>query len=112
MKRNHQIINKLKQFYGYECQLCNDNQKVIIKKEDGTNYVEVHHIKNLSLEIDEEGTLDRVNNLIVVCPNHHKMLHYHHGGYTKIKICNGKLAFVNGSTEIIPIISNKHLKEN
>lgn len=112
IKRNHQIINKLKRFYGYECQLCNDAQKIIIKKEDGTNYVEVHHIKNLSLEMDEEGTLDRVNNLIVVCPNHHKMLHYHHGGYTKIKMCNGKLAFVNDSAEILPIINNKHLKEN
>lgn len=112
VKRNHQIINKLKRFYEYECQLCNNNQRMIIKKEDGTNYVEVHHIKNLSLEIDEEGTLDRVNNLIVVCPNHHKMLHYHHGRYTKIKLCHGKLAFVNDSSEIIPIINNRHLREN
>ena len=112
IKRNQEIINKLKDFYHYECQLCNDKQKMLIKKEDGTNYVEVHHIKNLSLEMDEEGILDRVSNLIVVCPNHHKMLHYHQGGYTKIRKFNGGVAFVNDSKDIIPIINNKHLKEN
>ena len=30
-----------------------------IEKQDGTKYVEVHHIKNLSEEYDEEGTLDK-----------------------------------------------------
>ena len=73
--------------------------------------MEVHHINQLSLEFDEEGTLDRVNNLIVVCPNHHKILHYHNGGYSKIKKKNGELVFENDSPDIIPIIVNKHLKE-
>lgn len=68
--------------------------------------------KNLSEEYDEEGTLDRLNNLIVVCSNHHKMLHYHKGGYRKIKIVNEVLAFVNDSEEVIPIITNKHLKSD
>ncbi|MFR8999643.1 MAG: HNH endonuclease [Anaerobutyricum soehngenii] len=62
-------------------------------KKDGTKYVEVHHIKNLSEEYDEEGTLDRLNNLIVVCPNHHKMLHYHNGGYRKIEKTNNVFSF-------------------
>ena len=81
-------------------------------KKDGTKYVEVHHIKNLSEEYDEEGTLDRLNNLIVVCPNHHKMLHYHNGGYRKIVKTNNGLAFTNDSSDIIPIVHNKHLTSN
>lgn len=112
IERNHRLIDRLKQAYDYECQLCSDEQKMPIKKEDGTKYVEVHHIKNLSEEYDEEGTLDRVDNLIVVCPNHHKMLHYHNGGYRKIKVVNDRLMFVNNSEESIPIILNKHLKSN
>lgn len=110
VKRNHQLIDNLKSIYNYECQLCTDEQQMLIKKMDGTNYVEVHHIKQLSLEFDEEGTLDRVKNLIVVCPNHHKMLHYHNGGYIRIEKRNGGLVFVNDSTETIPIIKNKHIE--
>ena len=112
IERNHRLINKLKRAYDYECQLCSDEHKMTIKKEDGSKYVEVHHIKNLSEEYDEEGTLDRVDNLIVVCPNHHKMLHYHNGGYRIIKNVNSQLMFVNESEESIPIILNKHLKSN
>lgn len=112
IERNHQLIDRLKMVYDYECQLCSEKQNMPIKKEDGTNYVEVHHIKNLSEEYDEEGTLDRVDNLIVVCPNHHKMLHYHNRGYQKIKHVNGILIFANDSEEIIPIIRNKHLKSD
>lgn len=112
IERNHQLIDRLKRIYDYECQLCSEEQNMPIKKEDGTKYVEVHHIKNLSEEYDEEGTLDRVDNLIVVCPNHHKMLHYHNGGYRKIKQVNGMLMFANDSEEMIPIIRNKHLKSD
>ena len=112
IKRNHLLINRLKEFYSYECQLCTENQKMTIQKKDGTKYVEVHHIKNLSEEYDEEGTLDRLNNLIVVCPNHHKMLHYHNGGYRKIVKTNNGLAFTNDSSDIIPIVHNKHLTSN
>ncbi len=112
IERNHQLIDRLKRVYDYECQLCSNEQRMPIEKQDGTKYVEVHHIKNLSEEYDEEGTLDRVNNLIVVCPNHHKMLHYHNGGYQKIKLVNGSLMFVNDSEETIPIKKNKHLKND
>lgn len=112
IERNHKLIDKLKRAYDYECQLCSNEQRMPIEKQDGTKYVEVHHIKNLSEEYDEEGTLDRLNNLIVVCPNHHKMLHYHKGGYRKIKIVNEVLVFVNDSEEVIPIITNKHLKSD
>ena len=111
IKRNKNLTDKLKRAYNYECQLCSEHQRMVIRKSDGTNYVEVHHINQLSLEFDEEGTLDRVNNLIVVCPNHHKILHYHNGGYSKIKKKNGELVFENDSPDIIPIIVNKHLKE-
>lgn len=110
IKQKHFYRKHGENAYNYECQLCSKEQRMPIKKNDGTQYVEVHHIKNLSEEYDEEGTLDRVNNLIVVCPNHHKMLHYHRGGYRKIKLVKGIMSFVNESDEVIPIITNKHLQ--
>lgn len=112
IERNHKLIDKLKRIYEFRCQLCSEEQSLSIVKIDGTKYVEVHHIKNLAEEYDEEGTLDRVNNLIVVCPNHHKMLHYHKGGYRNIKQVDGMLVFENGSKETIPILINKHLKSD
>ena len=32
IKRNHLLINRLKEFYSYECQLCTENQKMTIQK--------------------------------------------------------------------------------
>lgn len=48
--------------------------------------------------------------MIVACPNHHKMLHYHLGGYRDIKQENGILYFVNEKADNFPIIDNYHLK--
>ena len=40
------------------------------------------------------------------------MLHYHNGGYRKIEKTNNVLAFTNESSDIIPIVHNKHLTSN
>ncbi len=50
IERNHKLIDKLKRAYDYECQLCSNEQRMPIEKQDGTKYVEVHHIKKICLK--------------------------------------------------------------
>lgn len=109
-KRNKNLVHQLKEIYGCKCQLCSNNLWMPIHKEDGSYYCEVHHIMGLAEENEEEN-LDVLENLIVVCPNHHKMLHYHNGGYKKITRKNNTLYFYNNSDEEIQIMDNYHLKE-
>ena len=109
--RNTNLVTRLKKIYGYKCQLCTDNEWMPIKKEDETFYVEVHHIIPLAEGKDEDSTLDVLKNMIVVCPNHHKMLHYHFGGYKQIIKEDNQLFFSNGKGEKIQIIDNYHLEE-
>ena len=69
------IAEKLKEINNYKCQICEamgKNPKVF-KKPDGKYYIEVHHIIPVSSLI--RGTLN-FTNLITVCPNHHRQLHY------------------------------------
>ncbi|QJA09085.1 EVE domain-containing protein [Romboutsia sp. CE17] len=69
------IANKFKAYMGYKCQICdalNENPHTF-KKKDGKYYVEVHHIIPVSYE--EESKLS-VDNLICLCPNHHRQMHY------------------------------------
>lgn len=67
----------LKRAKGY-CELC---KKVApFKKNDGTDYLEVHHINPLS-----KGGEDKENNVLALCPNCHRKLHY---GKDKDKLVN------------------------
>ncbi|WP_163328646.1 EVE domain-containing protein [Desulfurobacterium thermolithotrophum] len=69
------IAQKIKELNNYECQICkalNKNPKVF-KKPDGTYYIETHHL--IPVSSLEKGSL-RTSNLITVCPNHHRQLHY------------------------------------
>ena len=53
---------------GSECECC---EQQVFKKEDGTLYKEVHHVKQLS----QNGS-DRVSNAVAICANCHRELHY------------------------------------
>ncbi len=57
---------KLKKLYKDKCQVCG----LQIKKNDGTFYSEVHHIKPLG---GTHNGSDDESNMIVLCPNHHAM---------------------------------------
>lgn len=117
IKRNKQLVRKLKELYNYQCQLCgNDHSIPLIEKEDGTNYVEVHHIIALStarLPNQEENVfddrLDHYLNAIVVCPFHHKVLHYHHGGFSRIIEQNNELYFISKRESLLKVERNFHL---
>lgn len=112
--RNQKLVKELKELYNFKCQLCSSNvfecPEIIIN--DQLRYVEVHHIIPLSNEMyDEELYLDNIENVIVVCPYHHKALHFHLGGsYHHIKLISGEFFLVNGNNKF-KIYVNYHLKE-
>jgi predicted HNH restriction endonuclease len=115
-KRSRELANRLKQLYGYRCQLCSLKHTNIpeIPMKDGSNYVEVHHIKGFN-EVTDMGTdqevgeyiIDTYKNAITVCVYHHKLLHKHKNefSYDPAQKC---YVSRDGSTKI-PLILNKHL---
>ncbi|MFP3358013.1 HNH endonuclease [Planococcus sp. SIMBA_143] len=64
-ERNRHLVNSLKELYENRCQVCNDRLQVGYKK----YYSEVHHIRPLG----KHGGPDTLDNMIVVCPNHHTL---------------------------------------
>jgi len=116
-RRSRELVERLKQLYGYQCQLC--SLKFIhipqIPMKDGRNYVEVHHIKGFNEVSDigntnqEEGNyeIDNFKNAITVCVYHHKLLHKHKSefSYDASQKC-----FISKDKSIkLPLVLNKHL---
>lgn len=54
---------------GLNCESC--NKPATFCRDDGTPYLEVHHVKHLA-----DGGPDTVDNAIACCPNCHRGLHY------------------------------------
>ena len=69
LQRSYGIVKKLKELYENKCQICG----LQIPKKNGGFYSEVAHIKPLATRA---VGVDASQNLIVLCPNHHKMLDY------------------------------------
>ena len=69
------IANKIKEYIQYKCQICESlgQNPYSFKKKSGEYYVETHHIIPVS---DTENSKLSVDNLICLCPNHHKQVHY------------------------------------
>lgn len=92
IKRYRNIVDKLKAIYHGNCQIC---EKSFIK-ENGENYSEAHHLIPLS-----KGGTQKEDNVIIICANHHRMLHYAKevkiddriGNLRSIKI-NGDIFFI------------------
>ncbi len=114
--RNKKLVREMKKLYKYRCQLCSkEERKQIprIEKEDGTFYVEVHHIISVSdtdeVTDDSKRLIDSYKNVVVVCPHHHKMLHYHLGGYENIIDLDGSTYFKGKKENLLKIYTNHHL---
>ena len=111
-KRSQLLVRKMKELYSYKCQLCNPNNPIpVIEMLNGLEYVEMHHIiaiSNSSAEDETDSILDNYANCVVVCSHHHKMLHYHKGGFDELDEMVDGLYFVNDETEL-KIYTNKHL---
>lgn len=69
------IASEFKKYIGFKCQICEalNLNSYSFKKKNGEYYVEAHHIIPVN-EID--NTKLSVDNLICVCPNHHRQIHY------------------------------------
>lgn len=69
------IANKIKEYIKYKCQICESlgHNPYSFKKKSGEYYVETHHIIPVS---DIENSKLSVDNLICLCPNHHREVHY------------------------------------
>ena len=63
---NTSIIKQLKRLYKGTCQLCGVNAVL----DFNANITEVHHIDHFSVSQNNNS-----NNLIVLCPNHHRLIH-------------------------------------
>ena len=76
-ERNHGAIKKAKELYlqkhGSVCQICGFDFQATYG-DVGRNYIEAHHTKPVS-ERDEEGEMTRIEDLVMVCANCHRMLH-------------------------------------
>ena len=97
LKRNLELPCLLKELYGFRCQVCGFD----FKPHYGVPYSETHHVIWMS-----RGGVDHSNNIIVVCPNHHRIIHN-----ANPKFDRAELAFVypNGLRESLQFKS--HLKD-
>ena len=65
-KLNRGIGNYLKKLYNFQCQICGLN----IGASYGVNVVECHHINYFVESLNNDA-----ENLLIVCPNHHRIIH-------------------------------------
>ena len=59
----------------YKCEI-NDKHSGFIRKSNGTNYTEPHHLIPLSMQNRFENSLDVEANIVSLCSNCHNQLHY------------------------------------
>jgi hypothetical protein len=69
LKRCYTLIKALKDKYNNQCQICG----FTFKTSNGQYYSEAAHIIPLSSRI---SGIDTPENILILCPNHHKMLDY------------------------------------
>lgn len=65
--RYQKIVDYIKQTRGRKCQIC----QYSFVMDNGNEYCEAHHIQYLS----EDGSQNS-DNVVLLCPNHHRMFHY------------------------------------
>lgn len=87
-KRNNVLIAKIKKERGYKCQICQTQ----ILKSDGKYYIEAAHI----VAKKDKGN-ESENNILILCPNHHKEFDYSHREI--IKHTNKKIHFKLNNNE-------------
>lgn len=115
--RNQTLVRELKKLYDYECQLCHPEEAIPkIVKADGTKYIEMHHIIPVSSiqqsDVNDESNvlIDDYKNCLVLCPHHHKVLHFQNGGYMEVEKNNEELYLINQQDDSkIKIYKNLHL---
>lgn len=93
--RNEWLAESLKSYYSNRCQVCGND----FQPKYGQPYSESHHIQYLS-----DGGPDLSGNIVVVCPNHHRIIHSTHAEFDR---SNLSYHYPNGLRE--PLILPDHL---
>ncbi len=93
---NMSIVYKLKQLYKGQCQLCGKRPFPDINED----ICEAHHI-----EFFAETQNNDAKNIIIVCPNHHRLLHKLKPRFDREKMC------FSLSDSLLKIQLDYHLKE-
>jgi 5-methylcytosine-specific restriction enzyme A len=65
-KRNRLFAEELREVYSGRCQICSWEPRLIY----GTDVCEAHHVRWLG-----RGGQDALTNLVLLCPNHHRVIH-------------------------------------
>jgi len=80
--RDKKIMDSLKKLYGYHCQFCGYNFSRIPTKKGF--YIEASHIVPVSEQSKyKDIDLNSPDNIVVTCPNHHKMIDVHYPEFKK-----------------------------
>lgn len=80
--RNKKIMDDLKKLYGYHCQFCGYNFSRIPTKKGF--YIEASHIIPVSEQSKQKDVdLNSPDNIVITCPNHHKMIDVHYPEFKK-----------------------------
>jgi 5-methylcytosine-specific restriction enzyme A len=94
-KLNRAIGESLKLLYNYRCQICGEN----IGVRYGVNIVESHHIEPFV-----ESLNNNPENQVIICPNHHRIIHRARPVFVRRKLI---FVYNNGVEERIMV--NQHL---
>ena len=95
---NRSIIVQLKKLYRGCCQICGNNPVAEFEEDIS----EAHHIEYFSITQNNDS-----DNIIILCPNHHKLIH-------KLKpvFDPDKLTFSVGNEDVLFVKLDYHLKRN
>lgn len=73
-KTNPRISKTALQLAGYKCQVNSENHITFISKL-GQQYMEAHHLIPMHAQKDFSINLDRIENIVSICPNCHSAIH-------------------------------------
>ncbi len=79
--RYQKLVERIKQTRGRKCQIC----QYSFIMDSGNEYCEAHHIQYLSKNGSQSS-----DNVILLCPNHHRMFHYAHDAVFLDDLVDGK----------------------
>jgi hypothetical protein len=95
-RRNPALADTLKSYYRYRCQVCGND----FEPRYGESLAESHHVQYLS-----RGGLDVSGNIIVLCPNHHRIIHATDARFNRRELA---YEFPNGLRE--RLLMSEHLE--
>ena len=76
-RRNPALADTLKSYYRYRCQVCGHD----FEPRYGESVVESHHVQYLG-----RGGLDVSGNIVVLCPNHHRIVHATDAEFNRLEL--------------------------